>query len=239
MQGTTNIVSSLVTSNLVQIGSLTNVLTEGVFSSNFFFFKYTSCTKISSGSCTTTNPSSIPPSSIYKLPEGNVISSGSNYYVAFYVQLTNNFNTSLPILSTTFEQLDQSNGGESDWWIVGTNTSSFITNGAYYPSYSGTPSLTKYPSDCASVNPNNKPTDPTCIYLNPGQSVVITLAACGPASSSWDWGSSTTNGSGCVSSSPSFGSGGSATAANTVVCFEYKGQTFTEDLAFQGVAVTS
>ena len=233
----TNIVSSSVTSNLVQIGSLTNALSEGVFSSNFFFFKYTSCT---SSHCSGTNPSSIPPGSVYGLPEGNVISSGSNYYVAFYVQLTNNFNTTLPILSTTFEQLDQSNGGESDWWVVGTNSSSFRTNGAYYPSYTGTPSLTAYPTDCATVNGNNKPTDANCIYINPGQTVVLTLASCGPGSSTWDWGSSTSNGGGsCVSSSPAFGSGGSATAANTVVCFEYKGQTFTEDLAFQGVAVTS
>jgi len=230
------IFSSSVTSNLVQIGSLTNVLSEGVFSSNFFFFKYTSCT---SSSCHSTNPSSIPPSSIYSLPEGNVISSGSNYYVAFYVQLTNNFNTSLPILSTTFEQLDQSNGGESDWWISGTNTSSFLTNGAYYPTYGSSPTLVAYPSDCGTVNANNKPTDHNCIYINPGQSVVLTLASCGPASATWDWGSSTYNSGGCVSSSPAFGSGGSATAANTVVCFEYKGQVFTEDLAFQGVAVTN
>jgi hypothetical protein len=244
-QSGTTVVSSSVTSNLVQIGSLTNVLSEGVFTSNFFFFKYTSCTSISggfhgSGSCTGTAPSSIPPASVYQLPEGNVISAGSNYYVAFYVQLTNNFNTTLPILSTTFEQLDQSNGGESDWWIAGTNTSSFMTNGAYYPSYSGTPTLTSYPSDCSTVNANNKPTDSSCIYIEPGHSVVLTLASCGPSSSTWDWGSSYNGyGSGCVSASPAFGSGGSATAANTVVCFEYKGQTFTQDLAFQGVAVTS
>jgi hypothetical protein len=236
-QSSTIIYSAGVTSNLVQIGSLTNALAQGVFSSNFFFFKYSSCTNTKTP-CTTNV--AIPPSSPNNLPEGAVMSR-QNYYVAFYVQLTNNFNTSLPILATTFEQFDQSNGGESDWWIVGTNTT--MTNGAYYPSYSSsTPTLTAYPSDCTSVNGRNKPTDSKCIYINPGQTVTITLASCGPSSTTWDWGGSVGGGgshSGCVSSSPSIGSGGSATAGFTVVAFAYKGQIFTEDLAFQGVAFTS
>jgi len=231
------IYSAGVTSNLVQIGSLTNVLSEGVFSSNFFFFKYSTCTNLASPCATNV---AMPPSSVYKLPEGAVISR-TNYYVAFYVQLTNNFNTSLPLLATTFEQFDQSNGGESDWWIVGTNAT--LNNGVYYPSYTATPSLVAYPSDCSSVNAQNKPTDNKCIYVNPGQTVTVTLASCGASSTTWDW-QNTVGGSGgsrggCISAAPSIGAGGSATAGFTVVSFEYKGNILTEDLAFQGVAFTN
>ena len=172
------------------------------------------------------------------------MSDGSNYYVAYYVQLTNNFNTTLPILQYTFEQFEQSAGAESDWWIAGTNT----TSGAYYPNYkpggTSVPTLTAYPSDCATVNSKGVPTDKSCIYANPGQTVTITLAACGPSLSTWDWGGTQRGanfdkgGSGCTSAAPNF-TGASATAGITVVSFAYKGQILTEDLAFQGVAFTS
>jgi hypothetical protein len=254
-QGSTVIESASVTSNLVQVGGVTNALSQGAFSSNFFFFKYSSCTNAPSGggggytypSGCTTNVS-IPPTSVNSLPEGAVISDGSNYYVAFYVQITNNFNTTLPILQYTYEQFEPSAGSESDWWIVGTTAK--MSNGVYYPTYNpgGTsvPTLTAYPTDCSAVNSNNVPTDTSCISVAPGQSVVITLAACGPSLTTWDWGGSQygrsfdNGGSGCASSSPSMGSSGSgsATAGITVVSFAYNGQVVTEDLAFQGVAFT-
>ena len=50
IQGSTTVESASVTSNLVQIGGLTNSLYQGAFSSNFFFFKYSSCTNAPSGS---------------------------------------------------------------------------------------------------------------------------------------------------------------------------------------------
>jgi len=255
-QGTTVVEAASVTSNLVQIGGLTNVLYEGAFSSNFFFYKLSSCTNQPSGSMfggysypsgCTTNASPFPPTKVTNLPAGVVISGGSNYYVAFYVQITNSYNTTLPILQYTFEQYEQSNGGETDWWIVGTNAT--MVSNVYYPNYkpggSAVPTLTAYPTDCGTVNAKGIPTDHNCIYVKPGQTVTLTLAACGPASSSWDWGgtqyaTSFDNGaSGCTSSTPSFGSTGSATAGITVVSFEYKGQILTEDLAFQGAALTT
>lgn len=251
-QGTTVVESASAESNIVQIGGLTNVLAQGAFSTNFFFFKYSSCTNAPSGgaystACTTNTP--MPPSSPNNLPEGAVISGGSNYYVAFYIQITNNYNTTLPLLQYTFLQVDPSNGGETDWWIVGTNTT--MNNGAYYPNYNPgvsprLPTLTAYPSDCNVVNSKNIPTDNKCIYVNPGQTVTITFAACGYSASNWDWGgshrgTSWDSSTGCDSggSKPNIGSSGDATAATTVISFLYKGQTLTEDIAFNGVAFTS
>jgi hypothetical protein len=239
-QSGVQVYSASVTSNLVQIGSLTNSLSQGVFSSNFFFFKYTACTNTNTP-CTTNVAGGMPPTSEYNLPEGAVIASESIYYVAFYVQLTNNFNTTVPLVGTTFEQFDPSGGGgsESDYWIAGVNTTTAVQNGVWYPSYTSTPTLTAYPSDCATVNAQNIPTDHNCIYIKPGQTFTITLAACGPSSSTWDWGSDpTNNGGSCVSSPPMYNVGPSATAGTTVVQFEYKGVVFTQDLSFQGVAFT-
>jgi hypothetical protein len=259
-QGSTTVYSATVTSNLVQVGSLVNPLAQGAFSANFFFFKYSACINTSTP-CTTDVPGGMPPSSVYNIPEGAVIPSptapfsiNNLQYVAFYVQLTNNFNTTLPLLGTTFEQFDPSGAGgsETNYWIVGSNTT--MQNGVYYPNYSSTPTLTAYPSDCANVNPaTNKPTDHACIYINPGQSVVITLAACGPSVNSWDWGTVTTSGfrgtsysvnnagsPTCVSASPfpNGSLGASATVGTTVVQFEYDGIVFAQDLQFQGVAFT-
>jgi len=251
-QGTTVVESASAESNIVQIGGLTNALAQGAFSTNFFFFKYSSCTNAPSGrsystKCNTNTP--MPPNSPNNLPEGAVISGGSNYYVAFYIQITNNYNTTLPLLSYTFLQVDPSNGGETDWWLVGTNKT--MSSGAYYPNYNpGTsprlPTLTAYPSDCNIVNSKNIPTDSNCMYVNPGQTVTITFAACGPSSSNWDWGgtrygTSWDSSSGCLSggSKPDIGSTGDATAETTVISFLYEGQTLTEDIAFNGIAFTS
>jgi hypothetical protein len=257
-QAGSTVYSASVTSNLVQIGGLTNAIAQGAFSTNFFFYKITSCTNKPSGSSgsgytysspCTKNTSPIPPSVPTNLPQATVISAGSNYYAAFYIQITNNFNTTLPILQYTYFQTEPSAASESDWWIAGTNSS--MVNGAYYPNYacssgctSDIPVLTAYPTDCGTVNSANKPTDPNCIYVNPGQTVTITLAACGPGSSGWDWGGSQygnsfDHGASCTSSTPSIGSGGSADEEIDVISFEYKGLTLTQDIAFQGVAFTA
>ena len=246
-QGSTVVESAGVESNIVQIGGLTNPLAQGAFTTNFFFFKYSSCYQTSGSSFSSPCTKNANPLTIANLPEGAVISGGSNYYVAFYFQITNNYNTTLPLLQYTFLQVDPSSGGETDWWIAGTNAS--MTNGVYYPNYpsSGTPTLTAYPSDCNNVNSKNVPTDANCIYVDPGKTVTITLAACGFSSPSWDWGGSKRGNSwdfgssGCISggSTPSIGSNGDATAATTVISFEYKGAALTEDIAFNGIAFTS
>jgi hypothetical protein len=234
-QGTVVVQSASIVSNIVQIGGLTNVLAQGVFSTNFFFFKYSYCYQTSGSGFSSPCTKNANPLTISNLPEGAVISGGSNYYVAFYIQITNNYNTSLPLLQYTFLQVDPSNGGETDWWLAGTNTT--MTNGVYYPVYpaSGTPTLTAYPSDCNVVNSKNIPTDNKCIYVNPGKTVTITLAACGYSSSSWDWGgykrgtSWDSGATGCISggSKPNIGSSGDATTATTVISFLYRGQTLT------------
>ena len=198
---------------------------------------------------------SMPPSSPNKLPEGAVISGGGNYYVAFYLQITNNYNTTIPLLQYTFMQVDPSDGGETDWWIAGTNTT--MSNGVYYPNYDPStggllPTLTPYPSDCNKVNSTSgRPYDSGCIYVDPGQTVTITLAACGYGSSNWDWGGYShgnmwddgNNTVGCTpgGATPTIDqyNAGDATAATTVISFEYKGQTLTEDIAFNGVAFVS
>jgi hypothetical protein len=250
-QGNNTIYSSGTTSNLVQIGGLTNPLAQGAFTSNFFFFKYSSCVQASGANfaapCTTNYA---PPPNVEIFPEADLIKAGSNYYVAFYLNITNNFNSPLPILSYTFVQFE-SNENESDWWIVGTNKS--MTAGTYYPTYnpvSGNPTLLSYPADCSTVNAKNVPTDSNCLYVDPGKTVTITLAACGPGVSTWDWGGwkygihfgapPAESVAGCTSSTPYLDDGGassgSATAAIIVISFEYNGAVYTQDIAFSGVA---
>ena len=247
-QNFTAIKSSSVTSNLIQVGSLANVLTQGAFTSNFFFFGYTACTNSTFHPCPT-SPVAIPPINPVVLPQASVMSGKNNSYVAFYIEITNNFNTSIPLLANTFEQFDAStcNGcvgvgiSESDWWIVGNSAS--VVNFAYYPNYhTPTPTLVPYPSDCNVVNANNIPLDSGCITVAPGQSVVITLAACGPSSSSWDWGGTLygeqfdTGSTGCISTVPAIAPGGMAAAGTTVLSYWYKGIDVTQDISFQGVA---
>jgi len=256
-QGTQNgvsVLSAQATSNTIQIGGTTNVTTQGAFSASFFFFGYSSCTNAPSSShgsytyssACTTNPSSMPPASLDNLGDAASISGGSNYYVAYYLTVTNNFNTTLPILDYSYIQLEQSNGGETDFYIVGTATNPQTT---YYPNYAvsgGVPTLTAYTSTqttCAESAPNYNPPSPTtCIDVAPGQSVTLTFAACGYGSSNWNWGGSSRagswdNSSGCTSTPPAFGSSGSATAVVLVLSFLYNGQSFTQDISFQGEAI--
>jgi len=254
-QGTTVVESASTESNIVQIGGLSNVIAQGVFSTNFFFFKYTSCTNAPSGAhgsysyttaCTTNT--AVPASSPTLLPEGAVVSGSATYYLAFYLQVTNNFNTSIPILASTFLQVDPSAGGETDYWIVGTNTT--MQNGAYYPNYAPTaspklPTLTAYPTDCATVNAKNIPTDTKCIYVDPGQTVTLTLAACGQSATNWDWGGEQygawDSNTGCDTggSQPGIATTGSANEAETVISYEYKSMVLTEVITFNGVVFTA
>jgi hypothetical protein len=261
VQGTLSgvlISSALSISNIIQIGGTSNVTTQGAFSVNFFFFKSSACTNAPAGSpgsysyaspCTT-SPSPMPPASLGNLLGGATISAGSNYYVSFYVQITNNFPATLEILPYTFLQLDASHpppvvGNETDFWLAG-DVGTYNSTSHYYPNYCGSggcaanklPTLAAYTGNevtCASTPTN-------CIEVGYGKTVTLTLAACGYGATNWDWGGTRyaknfDKSTGCTSSAPAFSNLGSATILTLVVGFLYKGQIYTQAIQFQGLAV--
>jgi hypothetical protein len=249
VQGTLNaalISSAVAVSNGIQIGGNSNVPTQGAFSVNFFYFRSSSCRQSIvvkwAPPCSTT-PSSWPPASTNSLPGAATISVGNNAYVAFYVQITNNFPATLDILRYTFLQLDASHppptiGNESDFWIAG-DVNTYNSKGYWFPTYGNPPGLTAYTGNevtCAS-NPLN------CIVIAPGQSVTLTLAACGFASTNWDWGGwqdakNFDNSNGCTSSAPAFSPSGSANILTLVISFLWQNTIYTQDIQYQGLAVT-
>jgi hypothetical protein len=250
-----SIASPSAVSNTVQIGSTFNVLNQGPFSINSFFFKYTSCTNAPAGalpvpgysyatSCTT-NPASIPPATPDNLNAGGLISGGSNYYTAFYVQLTNNFNTTLVILEYSYVFLDPTNGGESSYYLVGPATSPYAT---YYPNYASDsvhkylPQLTPYSGNqvnCAETAPLFAPPPPTtCLDIAPQQTMTLTFAACGFGASNWSWGGtqyarSFDNTAGCSTVTPYFVTP-EGTYLSIIISFIYNGVDYTQAIPFQG-----
>jgi hypothetical protein len=253
-----SITSPSVASNVIQIGGTPNVLNQGPFSINAFFFKYSSCTQAPSGyrppfhystSCTT-DPTSMPPASLANLPQGSLISGGSNYYVAFYVQLTNNFNSTLAITEYSYIFLDPTNGGESSYYIVGSATNPQVP---YYPNYASNPAhdfipyLTPYTSSqltCAESPPDYTPPPPTtCIDLSPGQTDTLTFAACGFGASNWSWGGTQyaqqfDNDNGCSTVPPAFETP-EGTYMSMIISYVYNGVDYTEAIPFQGQIVTN
>ncbi len=145
-------------SNSVEVGGIASVTTQGAFAANFFFLRYSSCTQSSAtqhsfvGPCVT----NVSPVTLSNLPSGSYLAGGSNYYTAWYIKITNVFNTTLPIMQYSYLFGDPDISGEYFNFLVGTNTSS--TNGVYYPNY-GTkpPTLVGYPTDCSTVGTNNRP----------------------------------------------------------------------------------
>jgi len=259
VQGTLNAVvisSAQAISNNIQIGGNANVPTQGAFSANFFIFRSSSCYQVGGGSWNpptcTTSPSTfppVPPTNFANLPDAATISGSTNYYVAFYVQVTNNFNSTLAILPYTFLQLDPSHppptpGNETDFWLAG-GASTYNSQGYYYPNYAtNPPALAAYagtPTNCAETGPSWTPS-PNCIDIASGQTVTLTFAACGFGSSNWDWGgyrygNGFDSSTGCVSPWPSFPASGSANILTAVLSFLYQGQSYTQDLQYQGMAV--
>jgi len=228
-------------SNSIEIGGLASVTTQGAFASNFFFLKYSSCTQDTGNNyqspCTTIVP--MPPSSINNLPSGSYLAGGSNFYTAFYMEITNVFNTTVPITQYSYTFGDPDISGEVYYFLAGTNTT--MTNGVYYPNYgASTPTLTPYPTDCTTVNGQNKPTDNKCIYVNPGQTVILTFAACGYGASNWAWGgqrdaASFDNSNGCTGNPPNL-TVPEGMVLGIVVAFEYKGTTYSQLMPFEGQA---
>jgi hypothetical protein len=250
-----SIASPSAVSNTVQIGSTFNVLNQGPFSINSFFFKYTSCTNPPAGvlpvpgfsyaSSCATNPASMPPASTSNLLGGSLISGGTNYYSAFYVELTNNFNTTLVILQYSYVFLDPTNGGESSYYIVGPATSPYST---YYPNYASDslhkfiPQLTPYTGNavtCAETAPLFAPPPPTtCLDIAPQQTMTLTFAACGFGASNWSWGGTQyarafDNVAGCTTVTPYFVTP-EGTYLSIIISFIYNGVDYTQAIPFQG-----
>lgn len=234
------VTSGQAVSNAVQIGGPVSVLNQGPFSGNFFFFKYSACTSaVSGGKCTTT-PS---PLTFANLPAASLIK-GSYEYVAFYIQITNNYNVTLPILPYTYFMTDPSSGGESPFFIVGDPgnvgsdcqiaSSPCNPNLPSIPSYSP-PTLTAYPSTCIATS------TASCINILPGGSAVLTMAACDIGSTYWDWAGytygSTKSSSTCTTAPPNY-QPNEATYLTILVTFVYEGQVYTQQIPFVGQTVT-
>ncbi|MDA4123927.1 MAG: hypothetical protein OK438_00560 [Thaumarchaeota archaeon] len=267
VQGTLNGIitsSSEAVSNNIQIGANANVPTQGAFSANFFFSKFSSCQNGPSGSigsytyssaCTTAV--TMPPSNPASLPSAATVSAGGNYYVAFYAQITNNYPSTLAVLQYTFLQLDSSHpppnvGNETDFWLVGA-ASTYNAQLSYYPSYCNgggcggnkLPTLAPYAGNevtCAETGPLWTPST-NCIDIAYEQTVTLALAACGFGTTYWDWGGSQyanhfDHSNGCTSSAPGFSSSGAANVLTLVICYLYQGQMYTQAIQFQGIAVT-
>ncbi|MGD0478432.1 MAG: IPT/TIG domain-containing protein, partial [Nitrososphaerales archaeon] len=234
-------------SNLVEVGGIASVTTQGAFAANFFLLKYSSCTQSSAtqnsfnGHCV----KNASPMTLSNLPSGSYLAGGSNYYTAFYVQITNVFNTTLPITQYSFLFGDPDISVELYYFLAGNYSSSATINGVYYPNYpsSGAPTLTAYPTDCSVVNPTtNIPIDKNCLYVKPYQTVTLTIAACGYSSSSWAWGGQQDatkfdgGSSGCTMLPPSF-IVPEGTSLGIVVAFAYKGNIYSQLMPFEGQAL--
>lgn len=271
-EGTLNAVlisSAEAISNNLQIGASANAITQGAFSINFFFFKASSCTQSGGGNwrnpCTI-NTSPYPPSKPGNLPPAATLSVGSDYYVAFYISVTNNYPQPLEILQYTFLQFDSSYfnstnptvlGNETDFWLAG-SANAYNTAGDYYPAYStNPPTLAAYTGtflvgsqkaqanqvNCPETGPSWTPS-PNCIDINYGQSITLTFAACGFGSTGWDWGGrhyakNFDSGSTlCDSSAPGWASTGVASVLTVVISYVLQGQIYTQAIQFQGQALT-
>jgi len=239
-------------SNTIQVGGTVSVLNQGPFSANYFFFKDSYCYQATTTTTWWSSPCSPTPSSVgspnsltlASLPNANAQNASTDYYDAYYVQITNDYNTSLPLLQYSYFQTDPTNAGESDFYLVGVNNTAYRTNGAYYPAYpaSGTPSLTAYPTDCTTVNSNNVPTDPNCIYVKPGHTVTLTFAACGIGASNWDWGGSQygrqfDNPTACFPQSPPNYNTPESTYLSIIISFMYNGKVLDQQIPFQGETI--
>jgi hypothetical protein len=245
-------------SNSLQIGANSNAITQGAFSINAFFFKASSCYQTSGGnwnSPCTTSPTTVPPKNPDGLTNAGTFSVGYNYYVAWYVNVTNNFPSPLEILQYSFLQFDSSYynsanpnivGNEPDFWLAGT-ASAYNGAGVYYPNYKmSPPSLTGYTGNlntCPETGPNWTPNS-NCLDISTGHTVTLDFATCGFGSGNWEWGASHygtnfDNSAGCDSSTPGWDPNGVASALTVVISYVYQGQIYTQAIQFQGQALVS
>jgi hypothetical protein len=233
-----SVASAQAVSNTIQIGGTVSVLNQGPFSANSFFFKDSYCYQKNGiffiSPCTQT-PSSL---SIKNLPNANPQNGSSDYYVAYYVNITNNFNVTLPILQYSYFQTDPTLGGESDFYLVGP-TSSYSGSGYYFPNYVPyTPTLAAYGGDAATCasNPAN------CIQIPPGGTVTLTFAACRFGTANWNWGASQygrafDNPIGCSPQAPPNYQTPESTYLSIIISFLYKGNVMDQQIPFQGETI--
>jgi archaellin len=225
-------------SNPVQIGGPVSVLNQGPFSGNFFFFKYSACSTPPSGS---TPCQTIPtPLTNNSLPTASLIDGNSSYYVAFYIQVTNNYNVTIPILPYTYFLTDPTAGGESAFFIVGDSGGQGNPGLPYIPDYdpgvSGeVPTLTPYPSTCLAAS------TASCINIGASNSSVLTFAACDIGSRWWDWANSTygynfDSGNTCTTRPPQY-TPYESTYLSILITFAYNGQVYTQQIPFVGQTV--
>ncbi|MDA4126287.1 MAG: hypothetical protein OK452_03655 [Thaumarchaeota archaeon] len=226
-------------SNTIQIGGTVSVLNQGPFTADSFYFKDTYCYQ--NGGIFYVSPCQQTPSgtlSLTGLPNANPQNGSADYYVAYYVNMTNNFNTTLSILQYSYFQTDPTLGGESNFYLVG-STSAYSTLGHYFPNYTlNTPTLVAYGGDavtCA-ANPAN------CIQIAPGQSRVLTFAACRFGSTNWNWGDSQygrafDNPVACNPQAPPNYQTPESTYLSIVISFMYKNQVYDQQIPFQGETI--
>lgn len=248
-------------SNTIQIGGNSNVPTQGAFAANYFFVKYSACQNGPSGTLTpytysysshcNTTPATMPPASLNSLTSGNYISGFSDFYVAYYVQVTNTFNTTLPILDYSYLFSDPGISPEAYSFLVGAATT------PYFPNYcnvlsspcapNNIPQLTAYTATAATCTSNPS----QCIEVAPGQTVTLTFAACGYGSTNWVWGGtpyapSLDNTNGCITTPPEFIQSGTGIVQvpegqtlSIVLSYMYKNQVYLQSLPFEGQTVTN
>jgi len=239
--------SSQEVSNTIQIGASISVLNQGPFTANSFFFKDSYCYQATGTyynpqlGCTQT-PSTL---TLANLPNADSQDGSTDYYDAYYVQITNNFNTTLALLQNSYFQTDPTNGGESDFFLVGA-ASTYTSQGYYFPTYSSTPTLVPYGGStgvCAESAPNyNPPSSANCIDIAPGKTVTLTFAACAIGSSYWDWGSSQYGASfdnqlECFPQNPPAYVTPESTYLSIILSFMYKGQVLAQQIPFQGETI--
>jgi hypothetical protein len=243
-------------SNTIQIGGTACVLCQGPFTTNSTYFKDSYCLQKHGvfyvpGQCTPT-PSSL---TLKNLPNANSApnnNASSDRYVAYYVQVTNNFNVTLELLQYSYIQTDPTLGGESDFFLVGATSNynatgcNWASNGLwscpYFPGYSSsTPTLTAYGGNtvnCAESAPYYAPSN-NCIEIGPGKTMTLTFAACAFGSPNWNWGSTQygrafDNPTGCAPQTPPSYQTPESTYLSIVLAFMYKGQVFDQQIPFQG-----
>jgi len=241
------IISGQAISNTIQIGGPINVLNQGPYSVNFFYFKYSACTNAPSGwvyapHCTTA-PS---PLQFSKLPTASNINANQSYYVAFYVQIINSYNTSIPILPYTYMLTDPTVGGETPLYLAGNGTTPYVPN--YNPGGNGIPVLNPYPSSCLPTDTAN------CITVPAGGKVTLTFAACDIGSTWWAWGgyawgTSYDPGNNCSPDPPNYCASFNglpsgctvqkeSTYVDVVISFVYNGHVYTQNIPFVGQVVS-
>ena len=192
--GIAQVTSAVSISNAIQVGGSENILSQGPFTANIFFFKYTACTNVppytSASPCATNVP--YPFSSPSSFPEGNPLPGSSIYFVALYVRLTNGFNTTISVLPYSYVMIDPTDTFDSSWYLVGSPSVGAPTYTPYYPNYvPGTapyaPTLTAYTPSAVQCNSNPA----NCIQVESGRSAVLTFASCGftpVPQTNWQWG---------------------------------------------------